>query len=173
MELQQAHGVITKAAPIGEHHYHANQVAGGRKPDGKLPESLQVSFSSEARPLEARFRTSTLAGSLKPPGLAYRGDLLCIVVQRFPASRGFPDQAGGEETGLNEPYIFPGPIHPDRPISTVKSAWKAALRRAGVSLFPRYPCGTSFVLVSARLLPTPLCGARCGTQVRKPSAGIS
>ncbi|MGC1833763.1 MAG: tyrosine-type recombinase/integrase, partial [Candidatus Acidiferrales bacterium] len=35
-------------------------------------------------------------------------------------------------------YVFPSPVCPDRPISTVKTAWQAALRRAGVPHFPRY-----------------------------------
>lgn len=35
-------------------------------------------------------------------------------------------------------YVFPSPICPDRPISTVKTAWQATLRRAGVPHFPIY-----------------------------------
>jgi integrase len=42
------------------------------------------------------------------------------------------------EQGSASPYIFPSPIYPDRPISTVKTAWRATLRRAGVSPFPLY-----------------------------------
>jgi hypothetical protein len=35
-------------------------------------------------------------------------------------------------------YVFPSPVNPGRPISTVKTAWQATLRRAGVTAFPIY-----------------------------------
>ena len=35
-------------------------------------------------------------------------------------------------------YVFPSPIVPGKPISTVKTAWKATLKRAGVTPFPIY-----------------------------------
>jgi integrase len=43
-----------------------------------------------------------------------------------------------EGTGFWEHLCFPEPIFPDRPISTVKTAWHATLRRAGVPQFPLY-----------------------------------
>jgi integrase len=42
------------------------------------------------------------------------------------------------EQGSGSTYVFPSPIFPDRPISTVKTAWHATLRRAGVPQFPLY-----------------------------------
>ena len=36
------------------------------------------------------------------------------------------------------PFVFPSPHLPDQPISTVKTAWKATLRTAGVPHFPIY-----------------------------------
>jgi integrase len=36
------------------------------------------------------------------------------------------------------PYVFPSPHKLDKPIGTVRTAWKATLRRAGVSYFPIY-----------------------------------
>jgi integrase len=47
-------------------------------------------------------------------------------------------QAWKKEQGSDIPFLFPSPICPDRPISTVKTAWKATLRRAGVPHFPLY-----------------------------------
>lgn len=43
-----------------------------------------------------------------------------------------------EELGSNSPFVFPSPRRPDRPITTIKTAWKATLRRAGVPYFPIY-----------------------------------
>lgn len=43
-----------------------------------------------------------------------------------------------KEQGPTTPFLFPSPTRPDRPISTVKTAWKATLRRAGVPHFPLY-----------------------------------
>lgn len=47
-------------------------------------------------------------------------------------------KAWQKEQGAISPFIFPSPIHPDRPISTVKTVWKATLKRAGVPHFPLY-----------------------------------
>jgi integrase len=47
-------------------------------------------------------------------------------------------QAWSKEQASKSPYVFPSPICPDRPISTVKTAWHATLRRAGVPHFPLY-----------------------------------
>jgi integrase len=42
-----------------------------------------------------------------------------------------------EEASKSE-YVFPSPVLPNRPISTVKTAWKTTLKRAGVTAFPIY-----------------------------------
>jgi integrase len=47
-------------------------------------------------------------------------------------------QAWSKEQTSKSPYVFPSPVCPDRPISTVKTAWHATLRRAGVPQFPLY-----------------------------------
>lgn len=47
-------------------------------------------------------------------------------------------QAWNKEQASKSPYVFPSPICPDRPISTVKTTWQATLRRAGVPRFPLY-----------------------------------
>jgi integrase len=43
-----------------------------------------------------------------------------------------------EELGSDSAFVFPSPGRPDRPITTVKTAWKATLKRAGVPHFPIY-----------------------------------
>jgi integrase len=43
-----------------------------------------------------------------------------------------------KEQASKSPFVFPSPRRPDQPISTVKTAWKATLRRAGVPYFPIY-----------------------------------
>ena len=47
-------------------------------------------------------------------------------------------QAWRKETALTSEYVFPSPVLPNRPISTVKTAWKTTLKRAGVTAFPIY-----------------------------------
>jgi integrase len=46
-----------------------------------------------------------------------------------------------EESNPDSPFIFPSPRKPDQPIRSVKTAWNAALKRAGVPYFPIYTCG--------------------------------
>ncbi len=43
-----------------------------------------------------------------------------------------------EESNADSVFIFPSPRKPGRPIQSVKTAWKATLRRAGVPHFPIY-----------------------------------
>jgi integrase len=38
----------------------------------------------------------------------------------------------------SSPFLFPSPVVPDRPISTLKKAWRATLKRAGVPYFAIY-----------------------------------
>jgi integrase len=47
-------------------------------------------------------------------------------------------QAWNKAQACKSPFVFPSPHLPDQPISTVKTAWKATLRRAGVPHFPIY-----------------------------------
>jgi len=47
-------------------------------------------------------------------------------------------RAWKKESPPESEYVFPSPVVPNRPISTVKTAWKATLRRAGVTAFPIY-----------------------------------
>ena len=43
-----------------------------------------------------------------------------------------------DESQSESPFIFPSPRNPLRPIRSVKTAWRATLRRAGVPHFPIY-----------------------------------
>ena len=47
-------------------------------------------------------------------------------------------QAGRKQSAPVAEYVFPSPIVPGKPISTVKTAWKSTLKRAGVTPFPIY-----------------------------------
>jgi len=42
------------------------------------------------------------------------------------------------EQGSQSPFLFPSPSNPEKPIGTVKRAWKTTLKKAGVSYFPIY-----------------------------------
>jgi integrase len=46
------------------------------------------------------------------------------------------------EQGAKSPFLFPSPRDFNRPIGSVKKAWRTALKRSGVSYFPIYnlPC---------------------------------
>jgi len=43
-----------------------------------------------------------------------------------------------ESSPIRGEYVFPSPVVPDKPITTVKTAWNATLRRARVTAFPIY-----------------------------------
>ena len=43
-----------------------------------------------------------------------------------------------QEQGSTSPFLFPSPVKPDQPITTVKTAWETTLRKAGVAYFPIY-----------------------------------
>ena len=47
-------------------------------------------------------------------------------------------QAWKKEGASKSEYLFPSPVLPNRPISTVKTARKTTLKRAGVPAFPIY-----------------------------------
>jgi len=47
-------------------------------------------------------------------------------------------RAWKKEQASKSPFVFPSPQRPDQPISTVNTAWKATLKRAGVLHFPIY-----------------------------------
>ena len=47
-------------------------------------------------------------------------------------------QAWNKAQAPKSPFLFPSPQFPDQPISTVKTAWKATLKRAAVPHFPIY-----------------------------------
>lgn len=81
----------------------------------------QVDFTNRVIRLDNNVKTP---GSAEPIPLS---EYACEVLR-----------AWKKEQGSASPYLFPSPIHPDRPLSTVKTAWKATLRRAGVPAFPLY-----------------------------------
>jgi len=43
-----------------------------------------------------------------------------------------------KEQGSRSPFLFPSPSNPEKPIGTVRRAWKTTLKKAGVSYFPIY-----------------------------------
>jgi integrase len=43
-----------------------------------------------------------------------------------------------DESDSGSPFIFPSPHNPGQPVGTVKTAWRATLKRAGVPHFPIY-----------------------------------
>lgn len=43
-----------------------------------------------------------------------------------------------KEQGYKSPFLFPSPVKPDKPITTVKKAWKTTLKKAKVAYFPIY-----------------------------------
>jgi integrase len=81
----------------------------------------QVDLESEVILLDNNVKTP---GSVEPIPLS---DYACEVLT-----------AWKKEQGSASPYVFPTPIRHDRPISTVKTAWKGTLKRAGVPRFPLY-----------------------------------
>ncbi len=43
-----------------------------------------------------------------------------------------------KEQGGKSPFLFPSPVKPDQPITTVKTAWTTTLKNSGVAHFPIY-----------------------------------
>jgi integrase len=43
-----------------------------------------------------------------------------------------------KEQGSQSPFLFPSPSNPEKPIGTVKRAWKTTLKKASVAYFPIY-----------------------------------
>jgi integrase len=82
-------------------------------------------------------------------------------------------RAWNKEQASKSPFVFPSPHLPDQPISTVKTAWKATVRRAGVPHFPIYNLRHVFCTRLSGSHRMPLCSARCGTRVQKPSGTTS
>jgi integrase len=50
-------------------------------------------------------------------------------------------------------YLFPSPVLPNRPISTVKTVWKTTLKRAGVPAFPIYNLRHVFCTLLSEVAP--------------------
>jgi integrase len=44
----------------------------------------------------------------------------------------------GQQAGLQSPYLFPSPKDQNKPLRSVKTAWRNTLRRAGIPYFPIY-----------------------------------
>ena len=87
-------------------------------------------FSLRWDQIDLASRLIRLGNDVKTPGSSEPvplSDFACEVLQAWKG-----------ELASNSPYVFPSPVHPDRPISTVKTAWGATLKRAGVPHFPLY-----------------------------------
>jgi integrase len=82
----------------------------------------QVDFDQRVVHLDNNVKTT---GSAEPIPLS---EYACGVLQAWKQ----------ESCPITSEYVFPSPIVPNKPISTVKTAWKATLRRAGVTAFPIY-----------------------------------
>jgi hypothetical protein len=82
-------------------------------------------------------------------------------------------QAWKKEEASRSEYIFPSPVLANRPISTVKTAWKTTLKRAGVPAFPIYNLRHVFCTRLSEVAPDAVVQAPCGTPVRKPSVTIN
>jgi integrase len=81
----------------------------------------QVDFDQRLIRLDHNVKTE---GSVAPIPLS---EFACAVLQ-----------AWQKALGSRSPYVFPSPKNLDRPISTVKTAWKGTLKRAGVPHFSIY-----------------------------------
>ncbi len=53
----------------------------------------------------------------------------------------------------DSPYLFPSPLDRNRPIGTVKTAWKNTLKRAGVPYFPIYQLRHAFCTRVSKVAP--------------------
>src|SRR5258708_37980411 len=62
-------------------------------------------------------------------------------------------QAWRKEAALTSEYVFPSPVLPNRPISTVKTAWKTTLKRAGGTAFPIYTLPHGFCTRLSEVAP--------------------
>ena len=76
-------------------------------------------LGEQTNPLGQRRKDSRLIGTCSPLRIRLR----CFA---------------GMEQASKSPFVFPSPQGPDQPISTVKTAWKASLKRAGIPHFPLY-----------------------------------
>lgn len=87
-------------------------------------------FSLRWDQVDLEHKVIRLDNNVKTPGSAEPiplSDYACEVLE-----------AWRKEQGTVNPFVFPSPVQPDRPISTVKTVWKATLKRAGVPHFPLY-----------------------------------
>jgi integrase len=50
-------------------------------------------------------------------------------------------------------YVFPSPLNRDKPVGTVKTAWKNTLKRAGVPYFPIYQLRHVFCTRVSKVAP--------------------
>ena len=78
-----------------------------------------------------------------------------------------------ESSAIQSEYVFPSPVVPGKPISTVKTAWKATLRRARVPAFPIYNLRHVFCTRLSEVARMLSCSAPCDTQAPKPNVTTS
>ena len=116
----------------------------------------QVDFEQKVIRLDNNVKTP---GSVEPIPLS---DHACEVLE-----------AWRKEQGAVNPFVFPSPVQSDRPISTVKTVWKASSSEHACPISRSTTCGTFSVLASAELLPTLLCSERGGIPAQRPSGDTS
>jgi len=71
-----------------------------------------------------------LGGSVKTPGSSEPVPLTNVACDVL--------RAWKKEQGGGSPFLFPSPVKPSRPVTTVKSAWRSTLEKAKVAHFPIY-----------------------------------
>ena len=59
----------------------------------------------------------------------------------------------GQQADSGSPYVFPSPVDQNKPIGTVKTAWKNTLKRAGVPYFPIYQLRHGFCTRVSKVAP--------------------
>lgn len=59
----------------------------------------------------------------------------------------------GQQAGSGSPYVFPSPVNRNKPIGTVKTAWKNTLKRAGVPYLPIYQLRHGFCTRVSKVAP--------------------
>ncbi len=87
-------------------------------------------FSLRWDQVDLKSKVIYLSGSVKTPGSSEPvplTNLACDVLRAWKS-----------EQGNRSSFVFPSPVKPDRPVTTVKTAWRSTLKEANVAYFPIY-----------------------------------
>jgi integrase len=133
-----------------------SQTGGRTYSDGFSQRWDQVDFENKLIRLDNDVKTP---GSTEPVPLS---EYACKVLQAWKKAQ-----------DPKSPFVFPSPRLPGQPISTVKTAWKATFRRAGVPYFPIYNLRHVFCTRLSGVAVTLPSSARCVTRARKPNVATN